>query len=162
LIEATVRRRIQRGPCDKETGCDGRVYVYLDLLGDMSEPESQVHRDLPEEELVEEMRDRVALLERAQERRSVGAERYQQIAAGLTQTNNRLSTRLLEQEAPIALSSPSQASEVPAQDVSGASSGGASPVRTREPRSYGQGTQEPSGRSWWRRVFGGDGPCMCI
>ena len=130
-------------------GRDGRVYVYLDLLYDMSEPESQVHRDLPVEGLVEEMRDRVAMLERSLERRSVEAERYQQIVAGLTQTDNRLSARALEQEAPVPLSSPSQASEDAAQDVSGAS-----PVQ-RRPRPYGRGTQEPSGRSWWRRVFGG-------
>ena len=136
--------------------------MYLDLLGDMSEPESQVHRDLPEEELVEEMRDRVPLLERAQERRSVGAERYQQIAAGLTQTNNRLSTRLLEQETPIVLFAPSQASEVPAQDVSGASPGGA--------RQSARGSRGPTVRVPRSRLgapgggesSGGDGPCMCI
>jgi hypothetical protein len=48
--------------------------------------------------LVEEMRDRVAFLERALDRRGVEAERYQQIVAGLTQTNNRLATQLRELE----------------------------------------------------------------
>ena len=128
-------------------GRDGRVYVYLDLLCEMSESESQVHRDLLVEELVEEMRDRVTFLERSLERRSVEAERYQQIVAGLTQTDNRLFARALEQEAPGPLSPPSQASDAAAQDVSGAPPG-------RRPRPYGQGAKEPSGRSWWRRVFG--------
>ena len=70
----------------------------------MSHPESQVHRDPVVEELVEELRDRVAFLERALERRNVEAERYQQIVAGLTQTNNQLASRLRELEAPQELS----------------------------------------------------------
>ena len=130
--------------------------MYLDLLCDMSEPESQVHRDLPVEGLVEEMRDRVAMLERSLERRSVEAERYQQIVAGLTQTDNRLSARALEQEAPVPLSSPSQASEDAAQDVSGASPerGGHAPtVGAPRSRLGAPGGGESSG---------GDRPCMCI
>jgi hypothetical protein len=42
----------------------------------------------------------VVFLERSLERRSIEAERYQQIVAGLTQTNNQLSARVLELEAP--------------------------------------------------------------
>jgi hypothetical protein len=87
VTEAAIRKRIQRGSLGKELGSDGRVYVYLDLSRDMSHYESQVHRDPLVEELVEELRDRLAFLEQALERRSVEAERYQQIVAGLTQTN---------------------------------------------------------------------------
>jgi hypothetical protein len=100
VTEAAIRKRIQRGSLGKEMGSDGRVYVYLDLSQDMSHPESQVHRDPLVEELVEELRDRVAFLERSLDRRSVEAERYQQIVAGLTQTNNQLASRLRELEAP--------------------------------------------------------------
>ena len=75
VTEAAVRKRIQRGSLGKELGQDGRVYVYLDLSQDTSHPESQVHRDPIVEELVEELRDRVAFLERSLERRSVEAER---------------------------------------------------------------------------------------
>jgi hypothetical protein len=75
VTEAAFRKRIQRGFLDKELKEDGRVYVYLDLSRDMSHPESQVHRDPLVEDLVEERRDRVALLKRALERRSVEAER---------------------------------------------------------------------------------------
>jgi hypothetical protein len=100
VTEAAIRKRIQRGSLGKELGKDGRVYVYLDLSRDMSHPESQIHRDPVVEELVEELRDRVAFLERSLEGRSVEAERYQQIVAGLTQTNNQLASRLRELEAP--------------------------------------------------------------
>ena len=99
VSEADIRKRIQRGSLEKEMGTDGKVYVYLDLSQDMFHPESQVHRDPVVEELVEKLRDRVAFLERALERRSVEAERYQQIVAGLTQANNQLASRLRELEA---------------------------------------------------------------
>ena len=100
VTEAAVRKRIQRGSLGKELGQDGRVYVYLDLSQDTSHPESQVHRDPMVEELVEELRDRVAFLERSLERRGVEAERYQQIVAGLTQTSNQLATQLHQLGAP--------------------------------------------------------------
>ncbi len=74
--------------------------MYLDLSQDTSHSESQLHRDPLVEELVEELRDRVAFLERELERRDMEADRYQQIVAGLTQTNNQLSTRLRKLEAP--------------------------------------------------------------
>jgi hypothetical protein len=108
VTEAAVRKRIQRGSLGKELGEDGRVYVYLDLPQDTSHPESQIHRGPLVEELVEELRDRVAFLERELERRSVEAERYQQIVAGVTQTNNRLASRLRELEAPATTSAPAQ------------------------------------------------------
>jgi hypothetical protein len=100
VSEAAIRKRIQRGSLGKEMGRDGRVHVYLDLSRDIPKPESQVHHDRLVEELVDELRDRVAFLERSLERRSVEAERYQQIVAGLTQTNNRLPTSVLKPEAP--------------------------------------------------------------
>ncbi len=100
VTEAAIRKRIQRGSLDKELGSDGRVYVYLDLRQDMSHPKSQVYRDPLVKALVEELRDRVAFLERALDQRGAEAERYQQIVAGLTQTNNQLATQLRELEAP--------------------------------------------------------------
>jgi hypothetical protein len=142
VTEAAIRKRIQRGSLGKELGEDGRVYVYLDLSQDMSQPESQVHRDPLVEELLEELRDRVAFLERSLERRSVEAERYQQIVAGLTQTNNQLASRLRELEAP--------------QESRGASerivAEPEKPERT-EPRSATGDDQGGSQRPWWRRVF---------
>ena len=149
VTEAAIRKRIQRGSLGKEMGQDGRVYVYLDLSQDMSHLESQVHRDPMVEELVEELRDRVAFLERSLERRSVEAERYQQIVAGLTQTNNNLSARVLELEAPAQRPAPHQTSEEAAQ---GSANGSPGPT----PRPGDGGAQNGSMRvGWWRRVFGG-------
>jgi hypothetical protein len=150
VTEAAVRKRIQRGSLGKELGQDGRVYVYLDLSQDTSHPESQVHRDPLVEELVEELRDRVAFLERSLERRSLEAERYQQIVAGLTQTNNNLSARVLELEPAAAPPMPSQASEEPAQDTASTAPGYAPRPGDLEAQT---GAQRP--RSLWRRIFGG-------
>jgi hypothetical protein len=143
VTEAAIRKRLQRGSLDKELGSDGRVYVYLDLTRNMSHPESQVHRDPAVEELVEELRDRVAFLERALERRSIEAERYQQIVAGLTQTNNQLATQLRELEPPREQEPPE-----------GPRSAGAGSVREEAPPA-GEGSQERAeARSWWSRLFG--------
>ena len=147
VTEAAIRKRIQRGSLDKEMGEDGRVYVYLDLSQDTSHPESQIHRDPLVEELIEELRDRAAYLERSLERRSVEAERYQQIVAGLTQTNNQLSARVLELEAPTEPTGPAEGVSEPAQ----APAEGATRV--------GHPTHRPDGphssdKPWWRRMFG--------
>jgi len=147
VTEAAIRKRIQRGSLDKEMGEDGRVYVYVDLTQDTSHPESQIHRDPLVEELIEELRDRVAYLERSLERRSVEAERYQQIVAGLTQTNNQLSARVLQLEAPTEPTGPAEGASEPAQvPAEGATSLGQPTHRADEPRS--------SEKPWWRRMFG--------
>jgi hypothetical protein len=148
VTEAAVRKRIQRGSLDKEMGSDGRVYVYLDLSQDKSHPESQVHRDSAVQELVEELRDRVAFLERSLERRSIEAERYQQIVAGLTQTNNQLSARVLELEAPVEPPVSTESREVGAQRHAEA-------APTSAPGRGGAEAQNGAQRPWWKRMFGG-------
>jgi hypothetical protein len=147
VTEAAIRKRIQRGSLDKEMGSDGRVYVYLDLSQDKSHPESQVHRDPAVEELVEELRDRVAFLERSLERRSIEAERYQQIVAGLTQTNNQLSARVLQLEAPVEPPASTESREVGVQRHAEA----APPAPGRGGAEAQNGAQRP----WWKRMFGG-------
>jgi hypothetical protein len=140
VTEAAVRKRIQRGSLRRERGRDGRVYVYLDMTRDVSHLESQVHRDPLVEELVEELRDRVAFLERAMERRSVEAERFQQIVAGLTQTNNQLATHLRELEAP---QEPPGASESVVEE----------PERAEEPRRPATESAQRALRHLRRRGF---------
>jgi hypothetical protein len=154
VTEAAIRKRIQRGSLEKELGSDGMVYVHLDLSQDVSNPESQVHRDPLVEELVEELRDRVAFLERALERRSLEAERYQQIVAGLTQTNNQLAGRLREQEAP---QEPSGTPEsAAAERAERSSAGGPREESSERPRDTAEFPVRGSLlRPWWRRVFGG-------
>ncbi len=75
----------------------------------------------------------MAFLERSPEQRSVEAERYQRIVAGLTQTNNRLSTRVLKLEAPPPPPTPSRTSEGAAQNVAEATPDAPWP-RARKPR----------------------------
>ena len=156
VTEAAIRKRIQRGSLEKEMGEDGRVYVHLDLSQGISHPESQVHRDLLVEELLQELRDRVAFLERALERRSIEAERYQQIVASLAQTNNQLATRLRELEAPPV--QPRDSQEPPAASRAAAEgTERVSPHRSglQEGQERPFAEEEPQPRSWWRRVFGG-------
>ncbi len=100
MSEAAITKPIQRGTLEKELGSDRRVYVYLDLRRDVSHPKSQVHRDPLVEKSVEELKDGVAFLERALDRRGMEAARYQQIVAGLTQTSNQLATQLHQLGAP--------------------------------------------------------------
>ena len=146
VTEAAIRKRIQRGSLDKEMGSDGRVYVYLDLSQDKSHPESQIHRDPLVEELIEELRDRVTYLERSLERRSVEAERYQQIVAGLTQTNNQLATQLRE-----IVEAPATTQPAPSQEPPGGTESVVEEPQREEPWSSTGGAKSP----WWRRVFGG-------
>jgi hypothetical protein len=75
------------------------VYVYLDLTQDVSHPKPQVQHDPLVEVSGEELKDRLAFLERALDRRGMEAERYQQIVAGLTHTNDRLVAQARELEA---------------------------------------------------------------
>src|SRR5919112_1050308 len=86
VTEAAIRKRTQRGSVDKEMGEDARVYVYLYVYEDMSQPESQVDH----EPLVEGPRDRVRFLKRELDRRGLEAEGYQQIVAGTRPTDTQL------------------------------------------------------------------------
>lgn len=143
VTEAAIRKRIQRGSLGKELGDDGRVYVYLDLSQDTSHSESQVHR----EPMVEELRDRVAFLERELDRRSVEAERYQHIVAGLATANANLTDRFKELEPPAHTSEPPQTREdapgVSAEPLLGTRPG---PV-VRDAQNGSEGVREP----WYRR-----------
>jgi superoxide dismutase len=116
------------------------MYVYLTLSQGMSHSEPQVHHEALVEELIEELRDRVAFLERSLERKSVEAERYQRIVAGLTQTNNHLATWLRELEPPGA----------PETATGGLQEGSERPRDTAEWPVRG-GLIRP----WWRRMFSG-------
>ena len=145
VTEAAIRKRIQRGSLDKEMGKDGRVYVHLDLSQDMSNPESQVDH----EPLVEELRDRVRFLERELDRRSLEAERYQQIVAGLATANANLTDRLKVLEAPASEPASSQTHEDgTGGPTQGGEGGGATPA-DRKPQNGSESVREP----WWKRWF---------
>jgi hypothetical protein len=146
VTEAAIRKRIQRGSLNKEMGEDGRVYVYLDMSQDMSNLESQVDH----EPLVDELRDRVRFLERELDRRSIEAERYQQIVAGLATANVNLTDRLKELEAPTREPAASQAHEEAAEGPSPGGEGEVVPAPAeREPQSRSEGVRKP----WYKRWF---------
>ena len=146
VTEAAIRKRIQRGSLDKEMGEDGRVYVYLDAYHDMSNLESQVDH----EPLVEELRDRVRFLERELDRRSLEAERYQQIVAGLATANANLTDRLKELEAPAREPASSQAQEEAAGGPSPSGKGVGAAPGGQEAHKGADSPREP----WWKRWFG--------
>ncbi len=150
MPEAAIRKRLQRGSLGKEMGSDGRAYVYLGLSLATSKLESQVHREPMVKELVDELRDRVAFLERLPEQRSVEAEHYQQIVAGLTQTNNRLSTRVLKLEVPPPPPTPSWASDGAAQDAAKAAVSVEAPRAAETASESDPGTERgvPSEAEW--------------
>jgi len=145
VTEAAIRKRIQRGSLDKEMGEDGRVYVHLDMYQDVSNPESQVDH----EPLVEELRDRVRFLERELDRRSLEAERYQQIVAGLATANANLTDRLKELEAPAPEPASSQTREDGTGGPTRGGKGGVATPADREPQNGSESVREP----WWKRWF---------
>jgi hypothetical protein len=147
MTEAAIRKRIQRGSMDKEMGEDGRACVYLDVYEDMSQPEAQVDH----EPLVEEPRDRVRFLERELDRRSLEAERYQQIVAGLATANANLTDQLKEPEAPAGETASSQTHEEASGDPSRIGEGVGAPPADREHHNGPDGVRAP----WWGRWFGG-------
>jgi excisionase family DNA binding protein len=108
LTVDAVRKRVQRGQIEHEKDAAGRVRIILDIPDNTSTIQDErpdttgqdSTRAYAREELVEELRDRVAFLERELERRSGEAERYQQIVAGLTQANTEQARTIRAIEAP--------------------------------------------------------------
>jgi DNA-binding Lrp family transcriptional regulator len=126
VTESAIWKRMQRSSVDKELGSCGRVYVSFNLPQEISYPESQVYHNLPVEKLGEELQDRVAFLKGGPERRSVEAEWYQRIVAGLMQTNNQLTTQLRELEPPPAEpATPEKLSQTPESAAEPVRRGGA-------------------------------------
>ncbi len=97
-------------------------------------------------ELVDEMRDRVAYLERQVEEEREARRRADTILAQLSQANTELSRTIRTIETPA-----SEATAAFSQEPSGATE---QPGRV-EPQPAVGGAQEGSERaSWWRRMFG--------
>jgi|SRR5215210_5854231 len=141
--EPAIRKRIQRGTLEHDKGEDGRTYVYLDagIPGGMDTgiPEPSAGQ----EERIGELKDQIAYLRDQLSEEREARRRADTIIAQLTQANATLAARIPELEAP---ESPEDAS------VRGA---GARTTDTPEPRSTTEGTQEPTSRPWWQRIFGG-------
>jgi hypothetical protein len=142
ITEGAVRSRIKRGtlPTVRE---GGNLFVLWG--GGTSEANQPPHAGEPTDQpgLVEELRDRVASLERQLERRGDETERLHQIIAGLAQANAEQARTIRAIEAP-ASDEPAEDAETVEEEPEGA-----------EPRSATVSTQEAAQRPWWRRIFGG-------
>jgi len=131
LSEGAVRKRITRGRLRSDMGADGKRYVYV--------PASDTEGEYPggvtgiSAELVGELRDRVAYLERQVEEERDARRRADTLLA-------RMMDRVPELEAP-------ESGEAGAHAPQGGEEG-------RGPAPSGGGPQTGSERPWWKRLFG--------
>jgi len=145
ITEGAVRSRIKRGTL--LTAREGGA-VFVLLGGGTSEANQPPNDGEPTAQsgLVEELRDRVASLERQLMRHGDETERLHQIIAGLAQANAEQARTIRAIEAPA-----SEAAEEPTQDAETVEE----EPEGAEPRSDTGGAQETTQRPWWRRLFGG-------
>jgi len=144
IKEESVRKRVSRGKLRSDKDEDGRLLVYVDgtqtvrdEYRDESHPESQMQGDA----LVEELRDRIAYLERQVGEERESRRRADTIIAQLTQANAALAARVPELE--------------PAEGRSEGAEEPAAGVVRPNPSNASPGAQNGSERvSWWRRWFG--------
>ena len=128
ISEGGVRKRAQRGQIPHERDERGRLWVWLDP----SETHRDWSRDRPDaslgqsrDELVAELRDRVAFLQRELERKDA-------IMLNMTEAMKALNPPRAE---PPESAQPRSDRDAPAESS--------------------EGPQTPLERPWWRRVFGG-------
>ena len=152
LTVDAVRKRVQRGQIVHEKDAAGRVRIILDIPDNAStlqdgRPDTAGQAAAgsdAREELIEELRDRVASLERQLQRHGDETERLHQIVAGLAQANAEQARTIRAIEAPATEEAPEAAETVDEE-----------PEEARH-RSAGDRPQTaPQPRPWWRRVFGG-------
>jgi len=150
VSEGAIRKRVARGTLRSEMGADGRRYVWLNSTetgtdggADASSAHEPGTLGFDHGILYEEMRERIAYLERQVEEEREARRRADTLLA-------RLMDNLPALEAPVQAPTPFEGREDDAQDVAKAPSGPAA-VSSAE----GELAQNGSERSWWRRVFGG-------
>jgi len=107
LTVDAVRKRVQRGQIAHEKDAAGRVRIILDIPDNTStlrdgrpDTAGQATGADAREELIEELRDRVASLERQLQRHGDETERLHQIVAGLAQANAEQARTIRAIEAP--------------------------------------------------------------
>jgi excisionase family DNA binding protein len=164
IEKQSVKKRIQRGKLRSERD-GGTTYVYVDTpetVRDGSEDgPGAVH-----EELVEELRDRVAYHERQDEEEREARRRADTILAQLSQANAEQARTIRALEAPASSaatpseSDPLQSPESPGPSPTPPDRGGEPESATDEQQGRGPvsdagGPHEPAERPWWRRMFRG-------
>ncbi len=133
-----VRKRAERGTLESERDERGHVFVWLDTDETDDQPRSEppgVDLLSEKERRIEDLRDRVAYLERQVEEERDARRRADTLLA-------RMMDRVPELEAP-------EKSETGAHGPSVAEEGRGGPGPAREESE--RGVQRP----WWRRMFGG-------
>jgi hypothetical protein len=140
-----IRKRVQRGTIAHDKDPDGRVWVLLDT--DMPRQDSGQdtagQRQDSGSEMVEELRDRIAYLERQVEEEREARRRADTILAQLSAATAEQARTIRAIEAP-ASEEASEAAEKVEDSPEEAS-----------PRPAAGGAQEAAQRPWWRRVLGG-------
>jgi hypothetical protein len=149
ITEGAVRSRIKRGTL---TIAKEGAAVFVLWGGGTSEANQPPSDGEPTAQpgLVEELRDRVAFLERQLERRGDETERLHQIIAGLAQANAEQARTIRAIEAPASEASdePTEDAETLIEEPEGSEPRHATPG----PQTVAQGAER---RSWWRRLIGG-------
>jgi len=142
-----VRKRATRGSLRSEKRNDGRVLVWVDDGRTEGGREAKGEAPADGGALVEVLTEQVGYLKAQLDIRTEELRRKDHIIAGLSQTNNQLSARVLELDAPTDRPASPESSEEPPQDAANVSPGPA-------PRPGGSEAQNDSERvGWWRRMF---------
>ena len=133
-----VRKRAERGTLDSERDDQGHVWVWLDTDETDDQPRSEppgVDLLSEKERRIEDLRDRIAYLERQVEEERDARRRADTLLA-------RMMDRVPELEAP---ESREAGAHGPAETEEGR--GGPGPAR--------EDAEKGAQRPWWRRLFGG-------
>ncbi len=140
-----IRKRVQRDTIAHDKDPDGRVWVLLDTDMPRQDSSQDTAGQDGGSEMVEELRDRIAYLERQVEEEREARRRADTILAQLSAANAEQARTIRAIEAPA-----SEAAEEPTQDAETVEE----EPEGAEPRSATVSTQEATRRSWWRRMFG--------
>jgi hypothetical protein len=133
IKEESVRKRLSRGKLRADKDEDGRLLVYVVSTGTVRDEYEDQSRTT-DNDLVVELRSRIAYLERQVEEERDARRRADTLLA-------RLMDRVPELEAPRdERASPETVEQEPER---------------AEPRSDAPGAREGVRRPWWRRVLGG-------
>ncbi len=149
ITEGAVRSRIKRGTL-RTTKEGGAVFVLLG--GGTSQANQATNTDVPGDQLVAQLLDRVASLERQLERREDETERLHQIIGGLAQANAEQARTIRAIEAP---------QEEAAEEAETVEEAPEAPETAEEapegsePRTDAPGPQTAAQRPFWRRWLGG-------
>jgi hypothetical protein len=128
--------RVRRGTLRSEKGEDGRVYVFVaDQNADHDAPEPKAPVEGSQAELVEVLREQVEDLRARLDRETEANRENRRIIAGLIERAPELESPAGGPRDPSLRQQEEEPSSTPT-----------------EPR---PGTEPPSSRPWWRRMFGG-------